>query len=215
MSEILGKSRCWAFRDRENTERTPNISFRGLCARMKFCTDYLGITAQRSTAMPEIFVGSSGCASGYAGRVGRSAKGRLNRSEGCEENSGRARPWGARPLGVEACPNRTPRTLTRSTPCKFPDDFVPEARDAVRRRTLPAQVVQRFRLVLLLHQQSELTNEAAAQVVGLSPRQIQRWRRRWAAGDFASEDLPDRRREPAFSPARSRARPGDGPGHGV
>ncbi|WP_088253569.1 helix-turn-helix domain-containing protein [Fimbriiglobus ruber] len=98
----------------------------------------------------------------------------------------------------------------RSTPCKFPDDFVQEALDAVRRRTLPVQVVQRFRLVLLLHQQSELTNEAAAQAVGLSVRQIQRWRRRWAAGDFTIDDLPGRGCKPAFSPARSRAHPGHG-----
>ena len=98
----------------------------------------------------------------------------------------------------------------RATPCIFPDAFVQEAHEAVRRRTLAVQVVQRYRLVLLLHRQSNLTNEAAAEAVGLSPRQIQRWRSRWVAGDFAIEDLPGRGRKPAFSPAGSCVDPGHG-----
>jgi hypothetical protein len=95
----------------------------------------------------------------------------------------------------------------RPVPCNFPDDFVQEARDAVRRRTVAVQVVQRFQLVLLLHEQPGLTNEEAAAAVGLSPRQVQRWRRRWAAGDFAVADLPGRGRKPAFSPVGSRFDP--------
>ena len=95
--------------------------------------------------------------------------------------------------------------------CTFPDEFVQEAYDTVRKRTATVQVVQRFRLVLLLHQQPEIGHEAAAEVVGLSPRQVQRWRSRWAAGDFSIDDFEGRGRKAAFSPSG----PGAGPSHGL
>ena len=91
--------------------------------------------------------------------------------------------------------------------CNFPDDFVQEALDAVRRRTAAVQVVQRFRLALLLHERPGIRNEDAADAVGLSVRQVQRWRRRWAAGDFTIEDHSGRGRKPAFSPAGSSVDP--------
>ena len=91
--------------------------------------------------------------------------------------------------------------------CTFPDDFVQEALDTVRRRTVAVQVVQRFRLVLLLQEKPSLGNEAAAEAVGLSPRQVQRWRRRWGRGDFSIEDQSGRGRKPAFSPAGSSVDP--------
>jgi hypothetical protein len=93
--------------------------------------------------------------------------------------------------------------------CTFTDDFLQEARDTVRRRTAVVQTVQRFRLALLLHEQPSLANEPAAAVVGLSARQVQRWRKRWAAGDLSVDDLPGRGRKAAFSPPRPRR----GPGH--
>ena len=95
--------------------------------------------------------------------------------------------------------------------CNFPDDFVQEAVDTVRRRTAAVQVVQRFRLALLLHEQPTIRNEDAANAVGLSLRQVQRWRSRWAAGDFSIEDHPGRGRKPAFSPAG----PSVDPRHGL
>ncbi len=52
--------------------------------------------------------------------------------------------------------------------CTFPDDFVQEALDTVSRRTVAVQTVQRFRLVLLLHEQPSLGNDEAAESVGLS-----------------------------------------------
>ena len=94
--------------------------------------------------------------------------------------------------------------------CTFPDDFVQEALDSVRRRTVAVQVVQRFRLVLLLREQPDLRNEDAATAVGLSVRQVRRWRSRWAAGDFSIEDLPGRGRKPAFSPSGSSVDPRHG-----
>ena len=66
--------------------------------------------------------------------------------------------------------------------CNFPDSFLQAARDTVRRRTVSVQAVQRFRLVLLLHEQPSLGSDEAALQVGLSVRQAQRWRSRWALG---------------------------------
>jgi hypothetical protein len=94
--------------------------------------------------------------------------------------------------------------------CNFSDDFVQDALDTVRRRTAAVQVVQRFRLALLLHEQPSLRNEDAADAVGLSLRQVQRWRSCWAAGDFSIEDHPGRGRKPAFSPAGSSVDPRHG-----
>ena len=91
--------------------------------------------------------------------------------------------------------------------CTFPDDFLQDACDTVRRRTVAVQVVQRCRLVLLFQEQPGLRIEDAAEAVGLSPRQVQRWRSRWASGDFSVEDLPGRGRKPAFSPSGSSVDP--------
>ena len=84
--------------------------------------------------------------------------------------------------------------------CTFPEAFVQEARDTVCRRTVAVQSVQRFRLVLLLHEHPSLSNDEAAAVVDLSPRQVQRWRSRWASGDFSVEDRSGRGRKATFSP---------------
>jgi hypothetical protein len=86
----------------------------------------------------------------------------------------------------------------------FPDDFLQEARDTVRRRTVSVQTVQRFQLVLVLQQHPSLSNQEAGEVVGLSARQVQRWRSRWVAGDYSVDDRPGRGRKAAFSPAGSR-----------
>src|SRR5437667_943029 len=93
----------------------------------------------------------------------------------------------------------------RPVPCIFPEEFLQDAMDTVRRRTASVQDVQRFRLVLLLHDQPSISHENAAEIVRLSARQVQRWRRRWAAGDFSIGDYPGRGKKPAFSPSRSRA----------
>ena len=54
-----------------------------------------------------------------------------------------------------------------------------------------------------------LAHEEAGQAVGLSGRQVRRWRQRWAAGDFALADLPGRGRKAGFSPLG----PGGGESH--
>jgi Homeodomain-like domain len=98
----------------------------------------------------------------------------------------------------------------RPMPCIFPDGFLQDAMNTVRRRTASVQDVQRFRLVLLLHERPSISHEDAAEIVGLSARQVQRWRRRWTAGDFSIEDYPGRGRKPTFSPGRSSGRHRDG-----
>lgn len=95
--------------------------------------------------------------------------------------------------------------------CTFPAEFLQEARRVVRQRTAAVQAVQRFRLVLLLHDQPTLGNEVAGAAVGLSARQVQRWRRRWSAGDWSVADLAGRGRKADFSPAGS----GSGQSHGL
>ena len=92
----------------------------------------------------------------------------------------------------------------RPSPCMFPDDFVQDALDTVHRRTVAVQTAQRFQLVLVLQRHPSLSNEEAGAVVGLSARQVQRWRSRWAAGDFSVDDRPGRGRKAAFSPAGPR-----------
>jgi hypothetical protein len=83
----------------------------------------------------------------------------------------------------------------------FPEDFLREARGAVRRKTAPYQSGQRYQLALLLHQEPYVPHEEAGQRVGLSGVQVRRWRKRWAAGDFSVADASGRGRKPVFSPS--------------
>ncbi len=80
----------------------------------------------------------------------------------------------------------------------FSDDFLQKARTEVKRRKAFYQTVQRYRLVLLLHENKNLNNEEAGRKVGLSGRQVRRWRKRWASGDFSIEDRKRSGREIFF-----------------
>jgi len=82
----------------------------------------------------------------------------------------------------------------------FPAEFVVQARLLVRRRTAKAHLLQRARLVLLLHYQPDLSNVEAGSQVGLHPNSVRLWRKRWAQGVFDLEDQPGRGRKPTFSP---------------
>lgn len=92
----------------------------------------------------------------------------------------------------------------------FPADCLQGARDTVGRRTAAVQAVQGSRPVLLLHDHPDLSHDGAARVVGLSSRQVQRRRQRWATGDFGIEDRGGRGRKPILSPAGPRPGAGDG-----
>ncbi|MCP4343993.1 MAG: helix-turn-helix domain-containing protein [Desulfobacterales bacterium] len=86
----------------------------------------------------------------------------------------------------------------------FPDDFIQQAGEAVRRRTEPYYLVQRYRLALLIRENRDMSNEEAGRITGLSRRQVIRWRKRWASGDFTVADKPGRGQKPVFSPIGSR-----------
>lgn len=92
----------------------------------------------------------------------------------------------------------------------FPAEFLIQALLLSRRRTAPAHLRQRARLVVLLHRQPGISNVAAASHAGLHPNSVRLWRRRWADGAFEFEDRPGRGRRPSFSPPG--ARPGQGAG---
>ena len=86
-----------------------------------------------------------------------------------------------------------PGLCTSTISCKWP--WTQSAAGRWRVQT------QRFRLALLLHEQPNMKNDKAAKEVGLSARQVQRWRSRWAAGDFSIEDRAGRGRKPVFPPS--------------
>lgn len=82
----------------------------------------------------------------------------------------------------------------------FPEVFLQQACSEVRRKTAAYRSVQRSQLVLLLHEYPQMGHEEAGRRVGLSGDQVRRWRKRWAAGDFAVADLSGRGRQADFSP---------------
>jgi hypothetical protein len=87
----------------------------------------------------------------------------------------------------------------------FPTTFLEQAAQIVHQRTVQYQLRQRATLVLLLHQQPLVSNIEAAARVQLPLRSVQRWRRRWATGDFSWEDEAGRGRKADFSPSGPRA----------
>src|SRR5215471_4715955 len=83
---------------------------------------------------------------------------------------------------------------------EFPSTFLKQAEKIVRHRTVKYQLRQRATLVLPLDQQPLLSNVEAAERVRLHLRSVQRWRHRWAQGDFSLDDEPGRGRKVDFSP---------------
>src|SRR5882672_5044903 len=77
---------------------------------------------------------------------------------------------------------------------EFPSTFLKQAEKIARHRTVKYQLRQRATLVLLLDQQPLLSNIEAAEHVQLHLRSVQRWRRRWAQGDFSLADVAARAR---------------------
>src|SRR5208337_5190244 len=86
----------------------------------------------------------------------------------------------------------------------FPDEFLEKARAEVRRRIASYRSVQRSQLVLLVHEHPDWDQTQLGREVGLSRRQVQRWRKRWVAGDFYLEDDARPGRKATFSPSGSR-----------
>ena len=94
--------------------------------------------------------------------------------------------------------------------CNFPAYFLQAAVDTIDRRTVSVQDVQRYRLALLVHEHPSITSEEAALRIGMSARQVQRWRSRWASGDFSIADYPGWGRKASFSPSGPSLDSGDG-----
>jgi len=86
----------------------------------------------------------------------------------------------------------------------FPSEFLEFVQKEVRRKTATLQSVQRAHLVLLVHEHPNWDQERLGYEVGLSRRQVHRWRQRWAAGNFSLDDLAGRGRKADFSPDGSR-----------
>src|SRR4051812_38995650 len=70
----------------------------------------------------------------------------------------------------------------------FPAEFLEQCRRTVKRRSVSRGEFQRARLVLLLHDDANLSNVAAGATVKLYPNSVRLWRRRWTNGDFSSID---------------------------
>ena len=92
----------------------------------------------------------------------------------------------------------------------FPEEFLADARAEVRRKAAAHRSVQRSQLSLLVHEHPDWDQERLGRQVGLSARQVHRWRKRWAAGDFSLEDVAGRGRKADFSPSGSRLGQGAG-----
>jgi hypothetical protein len=86
----------------------------------------------------------------------------------------------------------------------FPEDLLQEAECVARCKTASHQLVQRSQLVVLLHRDPRLEDAEAGRHVGLSGRQVRRWRTRWAAGECSLLDIPGRGRKAGFSPFGAR-----------
>jgi len=78
----------------------------------------------------------------------------------------------------------------------FSDEFL----EQVRRRTASQRSVQRSRLALLVHEHPDWDQEQLGRCVGMSGRQVHRWRKRRAAGHFSLDDLSGRGRKAVFPP---------------
>jgi len=92
----------------------------------------------------------------------------------------------------------------------FPEPFLEMARKEVRRKTASQRSVQRSQLAILVHAHPDWDQERLGRHVRLSGRQVHRWRKRWAAGNFSLEDVAGRGRKADFSPSGSRMDQGPG-----
>jgi len=87
---------------------------------------------------------------------------------------------------------------------RFPQGFVEDALGIVRRRKVAHALWQRAALVLLLHNNTTVSNVAAGAEVQLHPNAVRYWRKRWAWGDFVLHDAPRSGRPASFSPTGPR-----------
>ena len=67
---------------------------------------------------------------------------------------------------------------------QFTVDQIEEAQRICNKHSAPHNMVQRAKLVLLLHQHPDIDNPRAARLVGRHENWVRYWRKRWPSRDF-------------------------------
>lgn len=83
---------------------------------------------------------------------------------------------------------------------QFTEEQLAHARQLAARTTAPHREVLRARLTLVLAAEPGLTHRQVATRAGLSPKTVEKWRRRWASEGWSLTDAPRSGRPPTFSP---------------
>ena len=93
--------------------------------------------------------------------------------------------------------------MSGPAPCDqptFTEAEVVACRHLLRRHSAPQAPVYRAKLVLLLHADPGLNNEAAGRQLGKHANWVRYWRRIWARESFRLHDQAGRGRKPVVSP---------------
>ncbi len=77
---------------------------------------------------------------------------------------------------------------------------IAEARRIPRQRTAPSSHVHRAKMVVTLSAHLDISHERLAQAVGVHPRTVMKWRKRWSVEGFSLLDQPRSGRPPFFFP---------------
>ena len=85
-------------------------------------------------------------------------------------------------------------------PPLFTDEQIKEAARISKKHTAPHNLVQRAKLVLLLHEQPDIENPMAGRLLGRHENWVRNWRKRWCKQGFTLTDKHRSGRKPAFSP---------------
>ena len=85
---------------------------------------------------------------------------------------------------------------------QFETEEIAEARRIARQRTAPSSQVHRAKMVVVLSEHPDISHKVLAQGVGMHPRTVMKWRKRWAVQGFSLLDQPRSGRPPVFSPRK-------------
>ena len=86
---------------------------------------------------------------------------------------------------------------------EFETEEIAEARRIARQRTAPSSHVHRAKMVVILSEHPDMSHERLAQAVGVHPRTVMKWRKRWSVEGFSLLDQPRSGRPPGFFPLRA------------
>jgi transposase len=82
---------------------------------------------------------------------------------------------------------------------QFTVNQIEEAKRISNKHSAPHNIMQRAKLVLLLHQQPDMDNPQAARLLGRHENWVRYWRKRWATEGFSLSDKPRSGRKPTLS----------------